>query len=382
MESLMISPPAITGLGLVTVLGSSADETWSALLAGRSVSDHCRVSGFAGPTRAIDMAIRAAGEAISHARWSDRDCGRADTALIVATSKGTIESWISPLPPSPGTHFSPSPSTPGEGRGEGRVSLGLCNIDSTLAQTFHFGLGPRLTISSACSSGLHALARAALALQSGEACRALVVATEASVHPLFISSFKRLGILSPEGHGCRPFDVDRKGFIITEAAAAICLESPDYPLGRPLARLSGWALGSDATHLTGCDPAATSLRNLLHRIAPPYLDLIHAHATGTLINDPAELGAILSIPQTGEPILYSHKAALGHTLGAAGLVSAVVNCLCHREGLAPGNIRSTKPLPAGGLRVSREAIAKPIHHSLALAAGFAGPLAAVCFAAP
>ena len=103
---------------------------------------------------------------------------------------------------------------------------------------------------------------------------------------------------------------------------------------------------------------------------------------GTLINDPAELSAILSIPRTGEPILYSHKAALGHTLGAAGLVSAVLNCLCHREGVVPGNIRSTKPLPAGGLRFSREAIPQPIHQSLALAAGFAGPLAAVCFAAP
>src|SRR5208283_3187056 len=110
------------------------------------------------------------------------------------------------------------------------------------------------TISSACSSGLHALLRAAMAIESGEIRRALVVGVEASVHPLFISSFKRLGVLAPEGHGCRPFDHHRRGFVVSEAAAAVCLESRQNPVGRPIVRIDRWAAGGDGTHLTAGDP--------------------------------------------------------------------------------------------------------------------------------
>jgi 3-oxoacyl-[acyl-carrier-protein] synthase II len=359
MESLMSCAPAITGIGLVTALGQSADETWKALLAGRSVSDHARVAGFPGERRTVAMALHAAAEALGGAGWNASDCGGEETALIVGTSKGIIEPLL-------------------KSKGSGVFEKTLDPFDfGELAERFHFGWGPRLTISSACSSGLHALARATMAIQGGEAARVLVVATEASVHPLFISSFKRLGVLSPEGHGCRPFDQSRQGFIITEAAVAVCLENPENPVGRPIAKIDAWALGSDATHLTGCDPQATALRNLLKHIAPGNLDLIHAHATGTVINDPVELSAIATIAGESHPILYSHKAALGHSLGAAGLVSVVLNCLCHRTGIVPGNIRSPSPLPMHGLIFPHEPMTRPIHRSLALAAGFAGPLAAV-----
>jgi 3-oxoacyl-(acyl-carrier-protein) synthase len=381
MEPVKKSPTAITGVGLVTVLGQSGDETFSALLAGQSISDHSKVPGFAGPLRAISLANHAAAEALSHARWPRSICSSPDTALVVGTSKGTIESWISP--PSP---LTPSAYTQGEGWGEGLKKNseingsrfpGLAEITISLAQTFHFGPGPRLTISSACSSGLHALARAALAIESGEARRALVVAADASVHPLFISSFERLGILAPEGHGCRPFDQNRAGFIISEAAAAICLESLDHATGKPLVNIDAWSLGSDAAHLTGCDPRAAALKKMLQRIAPPDLDLIHAHATGTRLNDPVELSALSSLPWKAPPILYSHKAALGHSLGATGLISAVINCLCHIHGKIPGNIRSINPLPMPTLHFPRDPFHHPIRQSLALAAGFAGPLAAV-----
>ena len=368
MEPVKKSPAAITGIGLVTVLGQSADETFAALLAGQSISDHRKIPGYTGPLRIIAMAERAAAEALSHSRWPPSLRASPDTALIVATSKGTIESWI-------------------ESKGSGVFSktpdpfdfCGLSELARSLANEFHFGSGPRLTISSACSSGLHALARAVLAVESGEARRALVVAADASVHPLFISSFKRLGILAPEGHGCRPFDHNRAGFIISEAAAALCVESLDHATAPPLAKIDAWALASDAAHLTGCDPNALALKKMLHRIAPPDLDLIHAHATGTHLNDPVELSALSTLNFNSHPILYSHKAALGHSLGAAGLISAVINCLCHIHGKIPANIRSPNPLPMPLLRFPHNPVDHPIHKSLALAAGFAGPLAAVRF---
>jgi 3-oxoacyl-[acyl-carrier-protein] synthase II len=362
----MNSRPAITGIGLVCPLGQSAGETWNSLLAGRSIADHARVPGFSGPNRAIAMAHQAAAEALTHAGWADADCQKPDSALFVGTSKGAIEAWMQSE--APHVHAG--------------LRHGLSEIDFELARSLSFGTGPRLTISSACSSGLHALLRAAMAIEQGEARRALVVAVEASAHPLFISSFKRLGVLAPAGHGCRPFDRNRKGFVISEAAAAVCVESSDNSVGRPIVRIGPWAIAGDGTHLTAGDPAGKALRHLLGRISPSNLDLIHAHATGTVVNDPAELAAIETIAGPSRPILYSHKGALGHSLGAAGLLSVVLNCLCHIHGVVPPNIRSTDPLPTWNLRFSTEPIAIPIKHSIALAAGFGGPLAGVSFANP
>ncbi len=229
---------------------------------------------------------------------------------------------------------------------------------------------------------MHALLRAAMAIESGEIRRALVVGVEASVHPLFISSFKRLGVLAPEGYGCRPLDRRRGGFIISEAAAAVCLESLEKSVGRPIVRIDRWAAGGDGTHLTGGDPAGIALGRLLQRIVGPDCDLVHAHATGTIVNDPVELAAIAAAAQS-RPWLYSHKGALGHSLGAAGMVSVVLNCLSHLHGKVPPNVRSTEPLAMNGLRFSStEVVQVPVNRSVAVAAGFGGPLAVIGFLSP
>jgi 3-oxoacyl-[acyl-carrier-protein] synthase II len=359
------SSAAITGIGLVTPLGPSADQTWTALLAGKSIADHARVPNFTGPNRAISLAQAAATEALATAGWTPQHCTAPDSGIFVGTSKGAIECWIS--------NDASLRNPP--------LETGLSQIDTELARHFHFGPGPRLTISAACSSGLHALLRAALAIQSGEVRRALVVAVEASVHPLFISSFKRLGVLAPEGHGCRPFDQNRAGFLVSEAAAAICLESSANPIRKPIVLIDQCAAAGDATHLTAGDPQGKALTKLLQRTLHPNCDLIHAHATGTEVNDPIELAAIASAIFS-HPILYSHKGALGHSLGAAGLVSVVLNCLSHRHGLVPPNIRSTHPLPMPNLKFSSFPVRAPIHRSAAIAAGFGGPLAAVSFVTP
>jgi 3-oxoacyl-[acyl-carrier-protein] synthase II len=358
MESDLNSQPVITGIGLLTPLGRSAGETWDALLAGRSISDHSRVPSFSGSHRATRMALAAATEAIALAGWTEADRRRGDCGLFVGTSKGEIEGWADSQ--------------------NAALVYGLSGVEVELSRGLKFGAGPRLTISSACSSGLHALVRGALAIRAGEARRVLVVATEASVQPIFVSSFKRLGVLAPEGYGCRPFDAERAGFVISEAAAAVCLEAAEEDSrGRAIVRVDRCAIGGDATHLTAGDPDAKTLRHLLARIRGAGFDLIHAHATGTAVSDPVELAAIECIAGDSRPVLYSHKAALGHSLGAAGLVSVVVNCLCHLHGRVPGNIRSTRPLPATGLQFSAEAIERPIRRSLAIAAGFGGPVAVI-----
>jgi 3-oxoacyl-[acyl-carrier-protein] synthase II len=358
----------IVGFGLVTPLGFSALETWSALMEGRFIRDHARVK-LPSPQhedRATATAIHAAREAIAQAGWTQPVLSSDDTALVVATSKGPVESWIG------------SPVT----RASSPCRFGLGGIATWLAESIGLGRGARLTLSAACASGLHALIRAAMLIRSGEASRVLVVATEASVHPLFLGSFKRLGVLPPEGHGCRPFDETRNGFLMSESAAAVCLApSPQGERGPCRIAIDAFALGGDATHLTGGDPEGRTLRHLLERaIGDRPIDLVHAHATGTRLNDPVELAAIESvIGPRWSPHIYSHKGALGHSLGAAGMVSVVLNCLMHQRGVIPPNVRTTCPI-SSRMPIAPHAVERPIRRSLTIAAGFGGPTAVISLA--
>lgn len=364
----MSRTPVITGIGLVTPLGLTASQTWDALLAGRFIEDHAKVPlEFAGPlSRVSHLAIRAAKEAAGDADLSD-------AALVVGTSKGPVESWLAP---------------PFRLSDVGHAArLGLATIAADLASGLFIG-GPRLTLSAACASGLHALARGTMLIRSGEYRRVLVVATEASVHPMFIASFARLGVLPPAGIGCRPYDRSRAGFLMSEAAAAVLLEptESDSSAGVIVER---FALGADATHLTGMDPAGSTLHRLIAScINAESLDLIHGHGTGTPVNDEVELAAlddcvagarttvVSGAPTTTIPV-YSHKAALGHSLGAAGLTSVVLNVMGHRTGFIPPNVRTGDPLPASRLSIPSKTSRRSVRRSLAVAAGFGGAMGAV-----
>lgn len=343
----------IQGIGACTPLGGTARQTWQSLLDGKFISDHAGAPIDLPMPRVHGLALCAAREAIADAGWNEFR----NVAVAVGTSKGPVESWLS---------FTPACADVGD----------LSSIATHLSNELGLTQGPRLTFSAACASGLHALIRGAMLIQTDEAHRALIVAAESSIHPLFIGSFQRLGVLAPPGFGCRPMDVDRSGFLISEAAAAVCLERGETGI-----RIDGFALGGDAEHLTRCDPGGRTLRRLLADvIGNRPVDLIHAHATGTKINDAVELAAIQSaLPDSSgaKPILYSHKGALGHSLGAAGLVSIVLNYLAHKEGRVPPNARTRNPLPMDGLRFPAAIVESPIRRSIAIASGFGGPIAVV-----
>jgi 3-oxoacyl-[acyl-carrier-protein] synthase II len=342
--------PVITGFGLVTPLGLTADATWRAILRGEHISDHTPLESMGGPSRIGSLGQAAARQAIEQAAWSSQRLREKATALVIGTSKGDIRG------------------------NEAR--------DSTPFSIFHFPLslqtgGPRTTLSAACASGLHALIHASLLLRSPEVDRVLVIAAEASVLPLFIASFQRMGVLSPPERGCRPFDQGRQGFLMSEAAAAVCLEKSTEAGDRAIVAVDGFAWGADAHHLTSGDPSGQVLRHLIAQaVGTRQVDLIHAHGTGTIHNDAVELAAIEGMIGDDSPILFSHKGALGHSLGAAGLVSIVLNCLSHRYGLVPPNVRTLHPMPTR-LTLRRDVISHPIRRSVALAAGFGGSMAAV-----
>jgi 3-oxoacyl-[acyl-carrier-protein] synthase II len=351
----------ITGVGLFTPLGRSAASTWELLIRGGSIREHTKLDILDAPgiPRVTALARHAATEAVHDAGWSRQFLESPSTALIVATSKGPVEEWL-----------------------VGNVGLdGIAGVAGGIAAGLEMGNGPRLTISAACSSGLHAIIRAALMLQSGEADRVLVVGAEASVHPLFVGSFRRLGVLPPEGYGCRPFDVARKGFLMSDASAAICLERNATA---PLVHVDGFAMGADATHITGTDPSGAALRRLLKQVIDcgNPIEVVHGHGTGTIANDAIELSAIddAVAGMRARPSLYSHKGAIGHSLGAAGLVSIAINCLMHRNGIIPPNVNLNDPLPARNVDLRSSPISRQVDRSIAIAAGFGGPVAVVALA--
>lgn len=368
--------PVITGIGLVTPLAAGAAPTWDALLAGRFIADHARSPLAAqGPDRIHFLAARAASEAVAEAGWSDRACAPGRTALVVGTSKGAVEEFTTPPP----LHM---PMPPYVVAGDWHL-WGIASVAGLIRQSLPIVDGPVLTLSAACASGLHALIRAAMLIHCGEADRVLVVAAEASVNELFLGSFKRLGVLPPEGSGCRPFDERRDGFLMSEAAAAVCLErAENHAPARAYARVDRFSLLGDASHMTRSDLDAIALRRMIRTVANARpVDFIHAHGTGTIANDPVELAAFDEECVAGEPAspprVYSHKAALGHSLGAAGLVSVVLNCLAHARGVIPSNVRTEHPLATRTVRLVREPESLRVRRSIAVAAGFGGPMAAV-----
>lgn len=360
--------PAITGLGLVTPLGATVADTWDALLQGRSITAHFRHPE-GGADRVLGLALQAARQAMTDAGWADLGDDR--IGLVVGTSRGPIESWMQPPCPT-------SDNVPPAG-GLGRVGLG--QVAGFLAERLGMGLGPRLTLSAACASGLHALIRAAQMLAWGEARRVLVVAAEASVNPLFTASFHRLGVLPREGGVCRPFDRGREGFLMAEAAAALCIDvNPGY--SSVYASIERFAQGGEATHLTGVDPQARTQRRLLATLLQPSSppDLIHAHGTGTPLNDPIELAALestLASVRMSPSALYSHKGALGHSVGAAGLIATVLNCQAHVSGWVPPNVQTVCPLETRQVEISARALRRPVRRSWVLASGFGGPAGAL-----
>ncbi len=357
--------PLITGLGLVTPLGLSVESSWRGLLDGRFILDSGRVDqeAHADEPRVNLLALRAAEQALSEAKWSGEE--RSSAALLVGTSKGPVESWI-------GASACNS------------ITRGISDTASCLADKLGFSTGPRRTLSAACASGLHALIYGAILIRSRQVSRCLVVGAESSLHPMFIESFRRLGVLAKPGEGCRPFDRDRNGFVMSEAAVAVTIEVADETSAR--SRSSGYvmvdrfALAGDATHLTGSDPTGRTLRRVLANVINNRpVDVIHAHATGTILHDPVELVAIEDnlVRCEFEPLVYSHKGALGHSLGAAGMISVVLNCLIHRHGTVPGNVRTQAPLPIRGARIDANPVAGNSRRSIVTACGFGGTIAAV-----
>ena len=209
------------------------------------------------------------------------------------------------------------------------------------------------------ASGACAIAQAWRHIVLGEADIAICGAVETWVEAVPVAAFNELGIMStnnddPAG-ACRPFDRHRDGMVLGEGGALLLVETEEHAKARGasiLARLMGASTNSDAYDDVKPDPTGeTAGAAIAHSIdlaglQPTDIDHVNAHATGTIFGDLAEARAIRRAFGGHNPALYAPKAALGHSLGAAGAVEAVLTVQALRDGVVPAT-RNVKDLDPG-----------------------------------
>jgi len=203
-------------------------------------------------------------------------------------------------------------------------------------------------ISSACASSTVAIAQAAAMIERNECDCAVVVACDA-VSEFVYSGFASLMALDPMG--ARPFDADRQGLSVGEAAGFVVLmsaERAERENRTSLGEVAGWGMSNDANHMTGPSrdggALARSIEAALKRasIEPDTVSMICAHGTGTQYNDSMELKAFKTIFENPKPA-FSVKGATGHTMGAAGLVETLLTLRAQREAVAPPTVGLSQP---------------------------------------
>ena len=397
----------ITGIGLVTPVGIGREETWQALLAGKSgiapiTLFDCsafRVR-FAGEikewdgTRFIEkkklkemdrfteLELGAADMAIKDAQLELTDEDRDEAGCFIGVGLGglfTLEKTKQTLMEKGPQKISPY-SIPGI----------IANLAAGQVSMAHGLRGPSYCNTSACSSGAHAIGEAAEWIRRGKAQVMVTGGAEATVTPVGIGGFEAMYALSkrnddPE-RASRPFDKGRDGFVCGEGSGIFVIESLTRAKkrgARIYAEITGYGASSDGYHLTNPAPhgegAQRSMKMALKDagIAPTDVDYINAHGTSTPVGDVAETEAITAVfgeHATSKKVwISSTKSMMGHLLGAAGAVESAVCALTIAEGKIPPTINLTDPDPACPLDyVPITARERRVKHALNNSFGFGG----------
>jgi 3-oxoacyl-[acyl-carrier-protein] synthase II len=250
--------------------------------------------------------------------------------------------------------------------------------------------GPSIIVANACASGANALGHAAEMVATGAADCVLAGGFEALTELVFVG-FDCLQATTTDR--CRPFDLHRSGLLLGEAAAFLVLESEEHAQRRgaaPLCRLSGYGHTTDFFHLTQPEPTGTVLAEVMRAaaaqrdITPDKIGYINAHGTATPINDVAEAKAYAAF--FGEALpgarISSTKAAIGHTLGAAGAIEALFAIEALRTGRLPVQLNLRDPIP----EIAPALVTAPekhlnLAHVMSVNLGFGGSNAALLFSA-
>ncbi|UCD28833.1 MAG: beta-ketoacyl-[acyl-carrier-protein] synthase family protein [Planctomycetota bacterium] len=248
---------------------------------------------------------------------------------------------------------------------------------------------------AACSTGTHAIIRAAQMIHDSDANIIIAGSADTPIHPLWMGAYEQMGVLA-EKHpqlgtewACRPFDKTRNGFAVGEGAAVLVLESSESVNKRkckPIARIAGYAMGHDPAGLTSLNSDGKSLAHVIKlachmaNCRPQQISCIHAHGTATPSNDLVEVRAIKqALGKLADQIpIISIKGAIGHLLGGAGAVETAVAALTCKYLKCPGTTTLINPDPElGELLLPRDAFDIVYGPVLKISLGFGGHLAAM-----
>jgi len=253
--------------------------------------------------------------------------------------------------------------------------------------------GPNYTVATACASASNAMGDALKAIQYDDADIMITGGTEAAITPMGIAGFANMKALSDLNDNppaaSRPFDADRRGFVLSEGAGILVFEELEHAKARGAkiyAEVLGYGTSGDAGHITSPDPegrgAAKSMSAALRdgQINPDEVDYINAHGTGTPLGDVAETVAVKTVFEDHAPKLSisSTKSQLGHSLGASGGIEMVLTVTALNENVVPPTINLETPDPKCDLDYTPlEARERKLDVAMSNSFGFGGHNASV-----
>jgi len=395
----------VTGLGLVTPVGTDVDSTWAGLLEGRSgagvitkfdpsklsVRFACEVKGFdpllymdKKEARRYDLfaqfALGSAAQAVVQAGLEGKFPNPARTGVIIGTGIGGMQTYedncMAYLTKGP-DRVSPF-----------FVPMFIPDIAAGLVSIRHGLKGPNFATVSACSSSAHAIGESFNLIRHGQADAMVAGGSEAAITGLTVAAFANMKALSSRNDSpetaSRPFDRDRDGFVLGDGSGVVVLESLEHAQrrgARILAELIGYGLSADAYHITQPAPegsgAAQAMRDCLAdgQIDPKDVGYINAHGTSTPQGDVAETQAVKKVlgEQAYKLVFGSTKSMTGHLLGGAGALEFVISLLVSTCGVIPPTTNQFTPDPECDLDCApNQKVTRDVKVALSNSFGFGG----------
>ncbi len=401
----------VTGMGMMTPLGADLASSWVGITSGKSgiapittfdVSEYPVRFGGAVPefdmseylspkeSRRMDgficYGLVAGIQAMNDAGLEVTDANRQRLGVAIGSGIGgisTIEACLDVV-----VNKGPKKVTP--------FFVPGCIINMVAGHlSIMYGMqGPNIAISTACTTGVHNIGFGARLIASGDADAMLVGGTEKSTAMTTLAGFAAMKALSTRNDepelASRPWDKDRDGFVLGDAAAVLVLEELEHAKARGAniyCELAGFGMSADASHMTSPaengEGAVLAMQNALKNASMPAdeIDYINAHGTSTLLGDIAETLAIKTVMGHNTRVAVSStKSMTGHALGAAGAIEAVISILAIRDSVAPPTINLDNPGEGCDLDyVPHQAKEIPIDAVLTNSFGFGGTNGALIF---
>ena len=415
-----MSRVVITGLGLVSSIGNNVSETWGNLIAGKSgirkissfdVSDlPCKIAGYIShnekdeyyvdrskylETREINRNDRFIQYGLIASKMAVEDAG-----LMALDDKSKLRVGVSVGSGIGGLETIYNGSITLNEKGSRKISpffipSSLINLTSGQI-SIKFGFkGPNHSVVTACATGAHSIGDAAEMIKRGAAEIMIAGGSEAAVCKLGVAGFCAARSLSTKyndqpAKASRPWDKDRDGFVIGEGAGIVVLEDYENAKKRGAkiyAELIGYGMSGDAHHITtpsedgsgGFRAMSEALK--MSSVNPDEINYINAHGTSTLIGDDIELSAIMRLTGGNDKIkISSTKSSIGHLLGAAGSVEAIITILSIKHNIVPATLNLYNPSHNFKVDlVPHNSIDHKVEIALSNSFGFGGTNAALLF---